>query len=710
MSPRRALIVPALLSEAKAILSFFEDISVKSAPSGVSFTTGKLKLLSSALGRSARNNWTFFIATPTAAGNLQASRAVGQMIPECRPDLIAMIGCAGGFPGKIDQFDVTVATQVDYIARSKVGSHIEIRPLQEFCSRTFVDHCKNVQLLDVWHQYLAPETSNAPINVYFEPIVSGETVLVNSNSDFFRAAVIASPRAVAIEMEGYGFLSACRDQHIEGVVIRGISDTLDNKYEQPGNSSGSILGIDRAQLKATRHAAALFFATLDFVDPSVFSNNRPKSKKEVTKVSMILDAEMHDVSQIQSELFEIFKKYGIKNFSFKQANSIRVEFDAQTDVMRIYASLIRVGVVKDLAGHAVLKFSVQLDNRSSDQLSLLIKRIEALGTATTDELLHAIRIENWIEEFPDYTKILIDTLKQHRQNHRRGPRKKTPRILYALPPTGDQRAEHEQYFGPISVRSDLNLQSADLNRQLLDRVAPKAPNDLVRWFLGDHILDHDINLDTLLTHSKRRLFYSWPNLAAVQLASSTPMPEFVDICIAEWKNLRGASGPSILQILDQGHWDRLGKGQVRDAIEGRPATLSKAIDLLALTCRILSQSNLPPRGCIIASLYTLTFNGVIAGDGVVERMLLTGMAGDLQSIADANSIPLNIFQSAIRGSLLTYQCATDLAKILNGSILNATKLRCDMVLLDPDGSRPGREAVDLTATGMAERYVVPRAN
>ncbi|MGB9028406.1 MAG: hypothetical protein WCC40_20935, partial [Rhodomicrobium sp.] len=71
--------------------------------------------------------------------------------------------------------------------------------------------------------------------------------------------------------------------------------------------------------------------------------------------------------------------------------------------------------------------------------------------------------------------------------------------------------------------------------------------------------------------------------------------------------------------------------QVRDALGGCPSTLTKAVDLLALTSRLLLQNDLPPRGCILPSIYVLTFNGVIAGDGVVERMLLTGMAGDLQA-------------------------------------------------------------------------------
>jgi hypothetical protein len=188
------------------------------------------------------------------------------------------------------------------------------------------------------------------------------------------------------------------------------------------------------------------------------------------------------------------------------------------------------------------------------------------------------------------------------------------------------------------------------------------------------------------------------------------MQDFIDACSAEWESLRGILGPSVLQMLDQERWDRLGKRQLRDALEGRPATLSKALDLLALTSRILAQNDFPPRACIIPSLYTLTFNGVIAGDGVAGRMLLTGMAGDLQSIADEAGMPLRLLQSAIRGSLLPYQCADEFAGLLERTILKKTKLRCAIALADPDlVAAQGREAADLAHGSMAERTLLPRA-
>jgi nucleoside phosphorylase len=708
MSSRRVLIVPALVAEAKAILSFFDGARVMSTPSGVTYTTGKRKPLCANVSQKARDNWSFYIAAPTGAGNVQASKAVSQIIPECQPDLVAFIGCAGGFPRKIEQYDVVVPEYVHYIARTKVGTGVEIRPVPELCSRVFVDHCKNVQLLDAWHQYLAPETSNAPIGVCFDPIVSGETVLVNSASKFFQSVVRASPTAVAIEMEGYGFLSACRERQVDAVVMRGISDMLDDKPQSGGNGQEPHPGFDNAQYKATRHAAALFFATLDFVNPAVFAKERQKTKKEVTKVSMILDAEMHDVPEIQSELFELFKKYGIRNFSFKPANSVRIEFDAELDAARIYETLVQAGIVKDVAGHSFLEFKVNSEKQPDEQLAALIRRMNELHAESIENILQAMRLENWVDEFPDYAKILVEALKYYKLQ--KASRKKRRRVLYPQSTKTDEEREREQYFGPAPVTKHIAFQSTPKNLAALNkRVPPKATNGFLRWFLGDHLLDHDVPLGILLALSKRKLFYVWPNLTAILTASSMSKTDFVDACIAEWEGMRGISGPSILKILDEERWDRLGKGQVRDALDGRPATLTKAVDLLALTSRFLLQNGLPPRGCILPSVYVLSFNGVIAGDGVVERMLLSGMAGDLQAVADNDAFPIRLIQNAIRGSLLPYQCAASLSHFLNGTILKKAKLRCACTLADPDlVAKHNREAADFSSGTLGERYLVPR--
>jgi adenosylhomocysteine nucleosidase len=708
MLRNRALIVSALPVEAKAILSFFEDVHVQSTPKGVSYMTGNRKIFSAKLGEKIEENWAFFIAAPTGAGNLEVTRALHQMIPECNPHIVALIGCAGGFPDKIEQYDVVVAPRVDYIARTKVSRKTQLRPQQEVCSSMFVDHCKNVQLLDLWHQYLHPDITNAPINVQFEPIVSGETVLANSRSAYFRLAQIASPKAVAIEMEGYGFLSACREYKVEAAVVQGISDTLDDKDAPAGDGRSSNLGLDKAQYKATRHAAALFFATLDFVDSKAFRKRATPPKDEITEVSMIIDAEMHDVAEIQADLFELFKKYGIRNFTFKPANSVRVGFRAQLSSLRIYEALIAAGIIDRVAGFRVRHFEVKTDRPQDRQLADILSRIRNLRGASLEDALHAIRNESWLDHFPDHAPIVVDAL-EHQRNSRKSSHKRTGRILYPVATDASREAQVASYFGPSATSAMVLADPSKLHAQLTQWRPAAAEGDLLRWFMGSTLLDRDVAPDILLAHSKQKFFYSWPRLGMLYEASSLAEKDFIDGCTAEWHAIRRDSGPSILQLLDEEKSDRLGRGQIRDAMRGQPATLSKSLDILTLTCRILSQNKLPVRGCIIPSLYVLAFNGTIAGDGTVERMLLTGMAGDLVQVATESELSLRVVQSALRGDTLPFRAASALTSVLDRVILSKTKLVASTWVLDADdASRRRREAVPLDDAA-TRLYVSPLA-
>ena len=705
MARSRALIVPALQVEAKAILSFFDDVHVKSAPKGVTYMTGSRKIFSTPLGASIKDNWTFFIAVPTGSGNVEVSRVLHQMIPECDPHLVALIGCAGGFPDKIETFDVVAPPRIDYIARSKVGERTQLRPQQEICSNLFIDHCKNVQLLDLWHQYLMPDISNAPINVYFEPIISGETVLVNSRSAFSRAARAASPKAVAIEMEGYGFLAACREHRVEAAVVQGISDMLDNKNEPKADGKSSDLGLNPAQFKATRHAAALFFATLDFANASAFRRNGQVAQSDVTEVSMILDADMHDVPEIQADLFELFKKYGIRNFSFKPVNSIRVGFEADADVMRIYEALVAAGIVKSFAGFKIVNFALKNETIEDRRLADMLARIERLRGASVEDILHIIGMEGWRDDLPDHTAILVDALRYQQEQSKKAP-VETGRILFPQGGDGGEPSQLSQYLGDTTLPQIVLINPKDLREELNRWTPSQAKSELLAWIVGTSLLDREIGADILLATSKQRLFYAWPSLSALHAASNLSEKAFIDGCLAEWQMMRHLSGPSILQMLDQESRGRLGRGQIREAMYGRPATLAKSIDILAVTSRILSQNRLPVRGCIIPSLYALAFNGTIAGDGAVERMLLTGMAGDLALAAEETELPLRAVQSAVRGDTLPHRAAAQLATVLDRGILKNTRLTVSIAVVDPEhASKRRREAVMLD--GAAKRYLIP---
>ncbi len=475
---------------------------------------------------------------------------------------------------------------------------------------------------------------------------------------------------------------------------------------RPTTEDHPIWVCDKAQYKATRHAAALFFATLDFVDSKAFRRRAVRQKDELTEVSMIIDAEMHDVAEIQADLFELFKKYGIRNFSFKPANSVRVGFKGQLTGLRIYEALIAAGIIDRVAGFKVRHFELKTDRSEDRQLAGILTRIRGLRGASLEDVLQAIRDENWLDDFPDHTPIVLDAL-EHQQKSTKKAHRRAGRILYPTARDTGDAAKLGSYFGPPTTPAIILTDTSELNAQLTQWQPAAVEGHSLRWFMGSALLDRDIAPDILLAHSKQKFFYSWPSLGMLHKACRLSEKDFIDGCTAEWQGMRHDLGPSILQLLDDEKSDRLGRGQIRDAMLGRPAALIKSIDILTLTCRILSQSKLPVRGCIIPSLYVLAFNGTIAADGTIERMLLTGMAGDLVRVAAESALPLRVVQSALRGDTLPFRAASALTSVLERVVLKKTKLTASTWVLDADDvSRRRREAVMLDDVAI-KLYVNP---
>ncbi len=104
-----------------------------------------------------------------------------------------------------------------------------------------------------WLQRL-PSTPDPTPSVFVAPIAAGEKVVASTKSEVFKFLSFNYGDAVAVEMEGIGFLQTVRaNQQVSALVIRGISDLIDGKSEVDARGYQEI---------AARHASAFAFQLL----------------------------------------------------------------------------------------------------------------------------------------------------------------------------------------------------------------------------------------------------------------------------------------------------------------------------------------------------------------------------------------------------------------------------------------------------------------
>lgn len=108
------------------------------------------------------------------------------------------------------------------------------------------------------------------IKVLTGTIASGEKVDASYESDLHKHIVQNASHALAIEMEGLGFLEVCRSRpQVKSLLLRGISDLVQNKES-----------IDRkgSQPYASKNVSAFLFGLIDTIDFEIQTLTTPSAK------------------------------------------------------------------------------------------------------------------------------------------------------------------------------------------------------------------------------------------------------------------------------------------------------------------------------------------------------------------------------------------------------------------------------------------------
>lgn len=266
----RAVVLTALEVEYEAVRSHLRDLTSERHDQGTLYEVGAFD------GDSGQ--WRVAIAE-IGAGNAGAAAEAERAIAFFRPQAVLFVGIAGGLKD-VSLGDVVASTKIYNYATGKDKATFEPRPELWTASYGLEQLARYERRLGKWTQRMGgidgAANSTCP-TVYVGPIAAGERVVASRRSVTAKFLRKTYSDALAIEMEGHGFLRAIHgNPTVEAIVVRGISDLLS------GKKASDAMGWQKI---AAGHAAAFAFQLLSSqaakqrkTAPHRESNRRAESK------------------------------------------------------------------------------------------------------------------------------------------------------------------------------------------------------------------------------------------------------------------------------------------------------------------------------------------------------------------------------------------------------------------------------------------------
>lgn len=246
---RCALIVTALPEEYQAVRAHLKDLR-EERHRGTVYEVGKFPV-------PKQEPWSVVIVE-VGPGQPAAATETERAIAHFRPKIAMFVGVAGGIKD-VSLCDVVAATKVYGYESGKEQGTFQARPEDFRPSHALLQRARAEAKKDAWASHLQAKFKlPKPPKVFIKPIASGEKIIADKKSSLLGFLRQNYGDAVAVEMEGWGFLHAIQSNaSVCGMVIRGVSDLIDRK---------SVSDRKGYQTRASQTASSFAFQILATLD------------------------------------------------------------------------------------------------------------------------------------------------------------------------------------------------------------------------------------------------------------------------------------------------------------------------------------------------------------------------------------------------------------------------------------------------------------
>jgi len=246
---KKAVILTAIPCEYSAVRKRLSDCVEAVHPSGSVYEVGQF------------DSWSILICE-IGAGNERAAAEAERAIEYFKPHVVLFVGVAGGIKD-VALGDVVCATKIYGYESGKDKVEFLPRPDVQSSEYPLISRARAESRKVDWHDGRHSK-SNGKIgqpSVHVAPIAAGSKVVASKRSATAKFLRANYSDAVAVEMEGIGFLTATSmSTACLAMVVRGISDLIDKKSSSDGEGWQEI---------AADHASAFAFQMLSRIETEI---------------------------------------------------------------------------------------------------------------------------------------------------------------------------------------------------------------------------------------------------------------------------------------------------------------------------------------------------------------------------------------------------------------------------------------------------------